>query len=57
MMDRRQVLGQQRSGPHRRAIAQLPRVVVDDCRDQRMDGAMSGAGAATACALSPITAA
>jgi hypothetical protein len=51
MMDLRQVLGQQRSGPHRRAIVQLPRVAVDDFRDQRLDDTMSGAGTATACAL------
>src|SRR6266498_5949557 len=51
MMPLCQVVGQQGGGPHRRAIPKLPRILVDDFRDQRIDDAPRGPGAATAGAL------
>jgi hypothetical protein len=45
-----QIVGQQRSGPDGRAIAQLARVASNDLEDQRIDDAMYRAGAARAMA-------
>ena len=42
-----QIVAQQRSRPHARAIAQLPRVPLDHRRNQRVNDPMDGAGAAS----------
>src|SRR5919108_6410521 len=46
-----QVVGQQRGGPHRGAIAQLPWVAIDDVQDQGLNDALSRPGTPRACAV------
>jgi hypothetical protein len=47
-MPRLQMVGQQRGGPDRRAIAQFARVAINDLKDQRCNDAVSRPRAATA---------